>query len=128
MTTRPSKILITTTKDSELNEEPSDFMEKLGKIMSDSHFKKFFKDYFNDWTDVKTAVMLMKTYAFLDEEYQERTGHHMDPKELVEVLRKMMKDSECRQLIVREMSEYTEEKHKFLEYYHKIDTNLLLKN
>ena len=128
MTNKTERIIITSSQDSTSEDEPRDFMVKLGKIMSDPQFKGFFKDYFNDWSDIKTAIMFMKTYAFIDEEYYKSTGHHMDPEELVEVLRKMMKDRDCRQLIVQNMDGYMNGKTKFLEYYRDVYPKLLLKN
>jgi hypothetical protein len=101
------------------NEEPQDFMSKLGKLMNDPNFKQFFVEYFKDWTDVKTSIMLMKTYAFIDDEYYKNTGVKMAPEEVINILKKMIQDKECRQFLVEEMSEFIKDtrKGKFLEYY-----------
>ena len=128
MTYKTDKIIITTSQDSISEDEPNDFMSKLGKIMSDPQFKEFFKNYFQDWTDIKTAIMFMKTYAFIDEEYHKNAGHHMDPEELVDILRKMIKNGDCRRLIVQNMDGFMNDKTKFLEHYHNVNPQLLLKN
>jgi len=106
-------------------EEPIDFMGKLGKVMSDPKFKVFFGEYFQDWSNVKTAIMLMKTYSFIEEEYYKRTGLKMESEEVINILKKMISDKECRHLIVEEMGSFMAEKNKFLEYYRQIFPNLL---
>jgi hypothetical protein len=107
------------------NEEPLDFMSKLGKLMNDPNFKQFFVEYFKDWTDVKTAIMLMKTYAFIDDEYYKNTGKKMAPEEVINILKKMIQDKDCRQFLVEEMSEFIKDtrKGKFLEYYKHVQLN-----
>lgn len=108
-------------------EEPT-FMDKLNEIMSDPQFKTFFNKYFQNWTDIKTTIMLMKTYYFIDEEYTKRTGKKMAGDEISEVLKKMIQDTHCRKLIVDEMDQFMGEKSKFLEYYRDTIPQRLLKN
>ena len=39
------------------------FFVKMGEIMSDPEFRKFFDENFNNWNDVKTVIMFMKNIS-----------------------------------------------------------------
>ena len=101
----------------------TNFMGKMAKIMSNPEFKSFFTEYFSDWSDVRAAIMLMKTYAFIDEEYTKQMGEKLNSEEILEVIKKMMMQSECRKLIVEEMNNFMDQKGKFLQYYWKAIEN-----
>lgn len=97
--------------------EKDGFMEKMGQVMSDPEFKYFFREYFQDWSDVQAAIMLMKTYAFVDEEYTKRTGQKLATQEIVSIVKKMICNTECRRLIMDEMTQFMEKKGKFMDFY-----------
>lgn len=78
-----------------------DFLSHVGDIMEDETFRIFFKKYFDDWDDVVSAVMLMKTYHILSEKNKEL---RKDVK--VEALREYMRDPDFRHNLANSMCEF----------------------
>jgi len=86
------------------------FFVKMGEIMSDPEFRKFFDENFNNWNDVKTVIMFMKTYQFIENEYTVKTGEIMKSSEIAVLIREMFSNKEYRRFIVDNMSNFIEDK------------------
>jgi 2C-methyl-D-erythritol 2,4-cyclodiphosphate synthase len=98
--------------------EHRDFLSHVGDIMEDETFRTFFKKYFDDWDDVVSAVMLMKTYYILSEKNK---GLRKDVK--VEALREYMRDSDFRHNLANSMCEFMNVKKNNVRSIARINVN-----
>lgn len=97
-----------------------DFLDKVGTLMHDEDFRVFFDDNFNTWSNIEGAIMMMKTYAFVQEEYLRQTGTILNKQETVNIVRSMFMDGECRRRMVEEMDSFMKNKQdQFMATYLK---------
>ena len=83
------------------------FLDKLCNVMSNDDFRNFFHQYLKDWDDVKTSIMFMKLYSCVDEEYSRRNGGmKLEPDKIVEIIKEMISDKDCRKVIMGEMDDF----------------------
>ena len=47
--------------------------------MNNVEFEAFFDSYFENWDDIKTVIMFMKTYEMIDNEYSRKFGCKIEP-------------------------------------------------
>jgi hypothetical protein len=87
------------------------FFQFIDIIMNDEKLRGFIDEFFDDWDDVKTSILVMKTYQIIDLELKriENIGNYkinMDNRRklMIGLIKEMMTDSECRQELVRNMN------------------------
>jgi hypothetical protein len=85
------------------SEQADDYLSTMAVIMTPV-FRKFFRSAFSTWTDTKATVMMMKMYMFIGDTYGTRLTSH----QIVEIIRKLIGDTQCRGVIVNIMSEFIE--------------------
>lgn len=114
------KRLVVSTGDLGRPKKNRDFFEELATVMSNEEFRKFFTEYFGSWDDIKAIMMIMKTYEYIDSEYQERTGGKMmEPSKIADVMRAIMKKHEFRKIMVEGVNEFMDNRQKFKDTYRK---------
>ncbi len=89
----------------------TDFFLRLTNIMSNRNFQDFFNQYFNDWEDVKTSIMFMKTYQFIDNKYQEIHLRSPCNDEMTMLMREMIENRDYRQYMAKNMIKFIEGKY-----------------
>lgn len=89
------------------------FFQFMDILMNDDNLRGFIDDFFSDWDDVKTSILMMKTYQLIDMEIKnlEQTGSlQIGPgnrrKLIIGLVKEMMTNSECRQELVRNMNQF----------------------
>ncbi len=89
------------------------FFQFMDILMNDDNLRGFIDDFFSDWDDVKTSILMMKTYQLIDMEIKnvEQTGTlQIEPsnrrKLIIGLVKEMMTNSECRQELVRNMNQF----------------------
>lgn len=109
-------------------EKADGFMQRMAQIMAEESVKNFFRDYFSNWSDARAALMLLQTYIAIDDAYNQQTnGKRMQSDEIAAIVREMVKDGECRKLLVEAMSQFSNgSEQKFLSAYRRISPTLLL--
>lgn len=109
-------------------QKPDGFMDRMAQIMAEEPVKNFFRDYFSTWSDARAALMLLQTYIVIDDEYRRQTnGKSMPSDEIAAIVREMVRDSECRKLLVDAMTQFSNgNEQKFLSAYRRISPTLLL--
>ena len=87
------------------------FFQFIDIIMNDEKLRGFIDEFFDDWDDIKTSILVMKTYQIIDLELKriENIGNYkinMDNRRklMIGLIKEMMTDSECRQELVRNMN------------------------
>ena len=86
------------------------FFFEMTNLMSDENFRQFFDKYFNDWNDVKTVIMFMKTYQFIENEYIKKEQKIPDNNKMAIIIRNMISDSNYRQFMAKNMINFIEGK------------------
>ena len=95
---------ITTVKGNDTDiKKPSNFLLELSNLMNNIEFRAFFDSYFENWDDIKTVIMFMKTYEMIDNEYSRKFGCKIDPIKMSKILKEMMSKSDYRSMIVNKM-------------------------
>ena len=87
----------------------SGFFEKLGELMENETFRGFINDYFSTWDDSKASTMLLQHYILIDDEYYRRTGRHLETSQIVNIMKEIVMNGKCRQLMVTSINKFFEE-------------------
>jgi len=74
--------------------------------MNNTEFRTFFDSYFENWDDVKTVIMFMKTYEMIDKEYFKKFEQKIEPKKMSKILKEMMIKGDYRRMIVGKMMHF----------------------
>ena len=108
------------------------FFQFIDLIMTDDKLRGFIDEYFSDWDDVKTSILVMKTYQVVESEMKrlEETGvskisrisSSNRRKLMIGLIKEMMTNSECRQELVRNMNVFMGTEH--LNCRNMIETSL----
>lgn len=117
-----NKLLITDNSTTKSAITSDSFLGQLSTIMADDQVRKFFTSYFKTWSDARPALMLLQTYVAIDEAYaQEYNGNRLSSEKIAAIVREMVANSECRQLLAQAMNEFTTTNNeKFIEAYQKV--------
>lgn len=86
------------------NDSKDNFMGKLGRLMDDVEFRSFFNVYFKEWDDIKPVLMIMKTYAYIDDQYYMEYGLRLDNSQIISIIKEMMKDPNYRKIMVESIN------------------------
>ena len=86
--------------------KPSNFLLELSNLMNNTEFRTFFDSYFENWDDVKTVIMFMKTYEMIDKEYFKKFDQKIEPKKMSKILKEMMIKGDYRRMIVGKMMHF----------------------
>lgn len=79
-----------------------DALDVIGDVMNQTQFRKLFNENFNDMTETKSVILLMKLYQFLEIIHQERNNYVRVPKELiVKDIRNILSNAEARALFFK---------------------------
>ena len=91
------------------------FFQFIDLVMNDQNTRQYIDEFFSDWDDIKTSVMIMKTYQVVEQElrsYEESSGNQMSNERrrllLVSLVKEMMTNGECRQELIRNMNQFME--------------------
>ena len=90
-----------TKKEGEKIYKTNENMRAICDIMEDRKFRKLFDENFNDWNDIKSVVMLMKTYQLI-----ENSNENLDKHQKLYLLNSLIKDSEYRHKIAIEFNNW----------------------
>ena len=87
------------------------FFQFMDIIMNDDKLRGFIDEFFGDWDDVKTSILMMKTYQVIDIEIKHleetnriKIGQTNRRKLMIGLIKEMMSNSECRQELVKNMN------------------------
>ena len=84
------------------------FLDKLSDIMSDPQFRNFIEEYFETIDDVKTVLMMIKTYSLLRSNILKNTGVEPTKEEMVQIMRSAIGDKEFRVMMVDSLNNFME--------------------
>ena len=84
------------------------FFRDLIRVMKNTTFRKFYNQYFNDWSDVQIMVFYMKLYTVIEDKFRQEYGRQINDEMLVYVMHQIMSNSETRQLALDLFKNYKE--------------------
>ena len=89
------------------------FFQFIDIMMNDPKMRTFFDEFFSDWDDIKTTIMVMKAYQVIDvklKSLEVETTNTISPdmrrKMMIGIIKEMLITSECRQELVKNMNEF----------------------
>lgn len=97
----------------EKNLKNNRFFQFIDVMMNDPKMRSFFDEFFSDWDDIKTTIMIMKAYQVIDIKIKELETESsksitvdMRRKMMIGIIKEMIADSECRQELVKNMNQF----------------------
>jgi hypothetical protein len=124
ITTNDTKHYITEGNKSLSNNK---FFQFIDIMMNEPKMREFFDEFFSEWDEIKTTIMVMKAYQVIDVKFKQielETKNSFSPvirrKMMIGIIKEMLTTSECRQELVKNMNEFMGNSHlnhcnKFLE-------------
>ena len=89
------------------------FFQFIDIMMNDPKMRAFFDEFFSDWDEIKTTIMVMKAYQVIDVKLKElkldtinTMSSEMRRKMMIGIIKDMLTTSECRQELVRNMNQF----------------------
>ena len=97
----------------EKNLKNNRFFQFIDLMMNDPKMRSFFDEFFSDWDDIKTTIMIMKAYQVIDIKIKELETEStksitidMRRKMMIGMIKEMIANSECRQELVKNMNQF----------------------
>lgn len=77
------------------------FFKDFTSLMRNQEFKKFYNEYFNDWSDIQTMIFYMKLYSIIEDLYFKRYNSNISDELMTYTLHKIITTKETRQLSMK---------------------------
>lgn len=77
------------------------FFKDFTNLMRNQEFKKFYNEYFNDWSDIQTMIFYMKLYSIIEDLYFKRYNSNISDELMTYTLHKIITTKETRQLSMK---------------------------
>jgi hypothetical protein len=89
------------------------FFQFIDTMMNDTKMREFFDEFFGDWDEIKTTIMVMKAYQVIDHKIKQLEFEkkkllpvEIRRKMMIGIMKEMLTTSECRQELVKNMNEF----------------------
>jgi predicted nucleic-acid-binding protein len=70
------------------------------ELMNDENFRSLFDSQFNDFSNIKSILVIMKTYAYLEKRYIQEYGYKPSKDYMANGIQKLMRDNNTRKFLV----------------------------
>jgi hypothetical protein len=94
------------------------FFQFIDIMMNEPKMREFIDEFFSEWDEIKTTIMVMKAYQVIDSKFKElefKTKKTMCPeirrKMMIGIIKEMLTTSECRQELVKNMNDFMGNNH-----------------
>jgi len=98
-------------KKGEINLINNRFFKFIDILMGDPNLRIYIDEFFGDWDEIKTVIMIMKTYQVIDAELQnhefengKNNNNEGKRKLIIGLLKELLSNSKCRQEIIINMN------------------------
>ena len=81
-------------------------LETLTNLMNDPQFRDFFDRHFNDYTDVQSTLLLMKTYQYIEQLYIRKKGVKPTGAFMRKGIQRLFADNTVRPMLVESMAAF----------------------
>lgn len=82
--------------------------DSIMELMHNDQFRRLFDSHFNDYTDIQTIILIMKTYQYLEELYINMTGHKPSIEYMKSGIKKLIADHKVRPFLVQSTKKFME--------------------
>ena len=94
------------------------FFQFIDIMMNEPKMREFIDEFFSDWDEIKTTIMVMKAYQVIDSKFKQlefKTKKTMcieiRRKMMIGIIKEMLTTSECRQELVKNMNDFMGNSH-----------------
>lgn len=97
-------------KKGEINLINNRFFKFIDILMGDPNLRIYIDEFFGDWDEIKTVIMIMKTYQVIDAELQNhefengKNNNEGKRKLIIGLLKELLSNSKCRQELIINMN------------------------
>jgi hypothetical protein len=97
-------------KKGEINLINNRFFKFIDIFMGDPNLRIYIDEFFGDWDEIKTVIMIMKTYQVIDAELQNhefengKNNNEGKRKLIIGLLKELLSNSKCRQELIINMN------------------------
>ena len=97
-------------KKGEINLINNRFFKFIDILMGDPNLRIYIDEFFGDWDEIKTVIMIMKTYQVIDAELQnhefenDKNNNEGKRKLIIGLLKELLSNSKCRQELIINMN------------------------
>ena len=116
----------------------NNFFQDFTSLMRNNEFKKFYHNYFNDWSDIQTMIFYMKIYSTVEDLYYSQYKKEISDELMTYTLHKIITTQETRKIAVEIFKNFKGEESnidknrltyfKSIINFESIPSNLLIKN
>jgi|LakMenEpi03Aug12_release.lakeMendotaPanAssembly.Ray.scaffolds.fasta_scaffold338045_1 hypothetical protein len=89
------------------------FFQFIDIMMNDVKMREFFDEFFSEWDEIKTTIMVMKAYQVIDHKIKQLECNEkkilsieIRRKLMIGIIKEMLTTSECRQELIKNMNEF----------------------
>tara|TARA_B100000424_G_scaffold195516_1_gene152932 strand:+ start:267 stop:623 length:357 start_codon:yes stop_codon:yes gene_type:complete len=79
----------------------NNFFSDLCRLMKNNEFKKFYNQYFNNWSDIQCMIFYMKLYSTIQYEYKNRFNMEITDNIMCLAMHNVMKNTKTRQIAMK---------------------------
>tara|TARA_B100001564_G_C20238864_1_gene489551 strand:+ start:178 stop:567 length:390 start_codon:yes stop_codon:yes gene_type:complete len=108
-------------KRSELNNEEFNAFDTIIELMNQKDFRMLFESQFNDFSEIKSVILIMKTYHYIEKLYFEKKGVLPSKEIMKKGIRELMNNANIRRFLVDSTISFIKEDNVFEKI---IDENL----
>ena len=84
-------------------------------LMNQSDFRELFDRQFNDFSEIKSVLLIMKTYSYLEKLYIRENGVRPSKEYMHSGIKKLIANQETRKFLVESTISFMNDEHKFEE-------------
>lgn len=116
----------------------NNFFQDFTSLMRNNEFKKFYYNYFKDWSDIQTMIFYMKIYSTVEDLYYSQYKKEISDELMTYTLHKIITTQETRKIAVEIFKNFKGEESnidknrltyfKSIINFESIPSNLLIKN
>jgi len=108
-------------KDSELDNEEFNAFDTIIELMNQKDFRMLFESQFNDFSEIKSVILIMKTYHYIEKLYFEKKRVLPSKEIMKKGIRELMNNANIRRFLVDSTISFIKEDNAFEKI---IDENL----
>jgi predicted nucleic-acid-binding protein len=83
------------------------------ELMNDQNFRTLFDRQFDDFSNIKSVLVIMKTYAYLEQLYIQEYGYKPSKEYMGKGIQKLMRNQNTRSFLVESTREFLNDKESF---------------
>lgn len=87
--------------------------EVIINLMNQDDFRCLFETYFNDFSEIKSVILVMKTYHYLEKVYENRHGKRPTKEYMSSGIRRLMANEHSRRFLIESTNAFLKDERSF---------------